>query len=369
MSTLEIMLRGLGVASLVLLAGILLRSRRRDDTARVGAGLCASVAAFMLSSMPDAARLLGVVAWPLTALCATHPVWFWLFCAALFGDRFRFHRTHVLCLAAMALAGLLYQALLPPSSPGAPPALVRLVGLGFAAASLVFIALGPLTVYAGRREDLDERRRRVRAWFVPAASGYLCAIVVVQVWATFAGRSTPEPLVVTNLAVIDLLAVLALASFLRVRVVNWLDLASTMQPAAETLSNLERSVLDRLTHRFATERLYAREGLTIAQLAELLGTQEHVLRRVINRGLGFRNFNDFLHSHRLREAGARLRDPSARRVPVLTIALEVGYGSIGPFNRAFRERFGVTPTEYRRAPPEETARAPDGDLHTQISPR
>ena len=35
---------------------------------------------------------------------------------------------------------------------------------------------------------------------------------------------------------------------------------------------------------------------------------------------------------------------------VLTIALEAGYGSIGPFNRAFKERFGLTPTEYRRAP-------------------
>jgi AraC-like DNA-binding protein len=36
---------------------------------------------------------------------------------------------------------------------------------------------------------------------------------------------------------------------------------------------------------------------------------------------------------------------------VLTIALEVGYGSIGPFNRAFKERFGVTPTAYRRQNP------------------
>jgi AraC-like DNA-binding protein len=73
-----------------------------------------------------------------------------------------------------------------------------------------------------------------------------------------------------------------------------------------------------------------------------------VLRRVINQGLGFRNFNDFLHTHRLREAAGRLGDPQLRRIPVLTIALEVGYGSIGPFNRAFKERFGVTPTEYRR---------------------
>ncbi|HSL71942.1 MAG TPA: hypothetical protein VK864_16960, partial [Longimicrobiales bacterium] len=80
MSTLEIILRALGVASLGVLAGVLLRSRRRrDDTAHIGAGLCLSVAAFLLSSMPGAARLLGITVWPLTAVCATHPVWFWLF--------------------------------------------------------------------------------------------------------------------------------------------------------------------------------------------------------------------------------------------------------------------------------------------------
>jgi AraC-like DNA-binding protein len=33
---------------------------------------------------------------------------------------------------------------------------------------------------------------------------------------------------------------------------------------------------------------------------------------------------------------------------VLTLALEAGYGSIGPFNRAFRDAYGVTPTEFRR---------------------
>jgi AraC-like DNA-binding protein len=72
------------------------------------------------------------------------------------------------------------------------------------------------------------------------------------------------------------------------------------------------------------------------------------LRRVVNHGLGFRNFNDFLHTYRLKEAAERLGNPQLRRIPVLTIALEVGYGSIGPFNRAFKERFGMTPTEYRR---------------------
>lgn len=36
-----------------------------------------------------------------------------------------------------------------------------------------------------------------------------------------------------------------------------------------------------------------------------------------------------------------------RNTPVLTLAMELGYGSLGPFNRAFKERTGLTPTEFR----------------------
>jgi AraC-like DNA-binding protein len=35
-------------------------------------------------------------------------------------------------------------------------------------------------------------------------------------------------------------------------------------------------------------------------------------------------------------------------MPVLTIALDAGFQSIGPFNRAFKAATGVTPTEFRR---------------------
>lgn len=92
------------------------------------------------------------------------------------------------------------------------------------------------------------------------------------------------------------------------------------------------------------EYAYRREGLTVASLATHLGVGEAALRSLINQQLGYRNFNDFLHHHRLQEAAARLQTED---LPILTIALECGYGSIGPFNRAFRERFGMTPTDYR----------------------
>ena len=43
-----------------------------------------------------------------------------------------------------------------------------------------------------------------------------------------------------------------------------------------------------------------------------------------------------------------LADPAQVRKPVLTIALDLGYGSLGPFNRAFKLETGLTPTEYRQ---------------------
>ncbi|MEM8942714.1 MAG: helix-turn-helix domain-containing protein [Pseudomonadota bacterium] len=32
---------------------------------------------------------------------------------------------------------------------------------------------------------------------------------------------------------------------------------------------------------------------------------------------------------------------------MLSIALASGFNSIGPFNRAFKQRFGLTPSQYR----------------------
>jgi AraC-like DNA-binding protein len=107
--------------------------------------------------------------------------------------------------------------------------------------------------------------------------------------------------------------------------------------------------LVRRLERFMTsERGYRQEGLTIGALAAKLDLPEYRLRQVINEGLGHRNFNAFLNRYRIEEAKAALGDPEQREVPILTIALDAGFQSVGPFNRAFKTETGVTPTEFRR---------------------
>lgn len=94
--------------------------------------------------------------------------------------------------------------------------------------------------------------------------------------------------------------------------------------------------------------IWREEGLTIGALARKLAVPEHRVRRAINQGLGFRNFSSFINRARIEAACAALTDPTQMNFTVLEIAYEVGFASVGPFNRAFRAEIGNSPTEYRR---------------------
>ena len=95
--------------------------------------------------------------------------------------------------------------------------------------------------------------------------------------------------------------------------------------------------------------VYREEGLSVASLAEKVGVPEHQLRKLINGALGFRNFSSFLNARRIEDAKAELANGDNARKQILQIALDLGYGSIAPFNRAFKLATGQTPTEYRKS--------------------
>lgn len=118
-------------------------------------------------------------------------------------------------------------------------------------------------------------------------------------------------------------------------------------PDPKTDSSVERDFAA-LTRALDEEKVYLTHGLSIGALAKRLDVPEYRLRALINKRLGYRNFNALLHEHRLRDACERLADASQAHLPILTIALDVGYQSIAPFNQAFRDAMGCTSSEYRR---------------------
>jgi AraC-like DNA-binding protein len=238
---------------------------------------------------------------------------------------------------------------LPLPAESTLPQLHALAMVGFTAGAL-------WEVLRGWRDDLVEPRRVTRRWVALGIGLY--ATVALAVELAVSGRAVGALLPALHVLGIGLVA-LALAVLVARRSVAVIFGAAAIDSPAEPAAAAAQAPTPsqpvppalsfaalRLNRAMEEERLHRREGLTLAHLAEALGHSEAALRSLINQQLGYRNFNDFLHHYRLREAAERL---ATEDLPILSVALECGYGSIGPFNRAFRQRFGMTPTEYRAA--------------------
>jgi AraC-like DNA-binding protein len=124
--------------------------------------------------------------------------------------------------------------------------------------------------------------------------------------------------------------------------------ASGAAPEQDTPDPAEDRLADALRHAMEQQHAYRTENLSIASLAAQLDVPEYRLRRLINQRLGHRNFNAFVNGYRLAAARTALADPAQRALPILSIALESCFQSIGPFNRAFKAEVGCTPSEFRQ---------------------
>jgi AraC-like DNA-binding protein len=282
---------------------------------------------------------------PLIALSTGNVVVFWLFTQALFDETFKLRWWHALVWAAVAAFSFVNCLWIAPAS-GARLSIIaiNLIALGF-------IALAVTRTVASWSSDLVERRRSVRVFIVSAAALYGGLNAALQIVMSGSGSAAIANTV--NLAV--LAGVVAAICYAMMRV-DGADLfpappkvqADTSDAAVTESSAADRKLIDALMRLMGDERIYRHDNVTIGMLATKLGIPEYKLRRLINQRLGYRNFNVFLNEHRIAEAKAALADPSQAEVPVITIAMDAGFQSLGPFNRAFKAITGVTPTEYRR---------------------
>src|SRR5437762_1862101 len=344
LAALDLALRAATVALLLVLAATLFRDFRHVVTGRLAIAFAlgsAGHAATYAIGNPAPATLWHA---PIIALSTGNIVVFWLFTRALFDDSFRLRWWHAGVWFAVVAFSFVNCALLAPSAGGNARFAVIAINL----LVLGFIALAVAQTVASWSADLVEDRRRVRVFIVVAAALYggLNAILHLAI----SGGSAAE---IANAASAALLAGVVAAICMAMLRVGGAELFAAAPVASEIVAQPDTSaadqrLVDALMRLMADERIYRHDNVSIGALATKLSIPEYRLRRLINQKLGYRNFNVFLNNHRIEEAMAALADPSQAEVPVITIAMDAGFASLGPFNSAFKATTGVTPTEYRR---------------------
>jgi len=337
---------GAGTATLlVLLAALLLRDFRAAAAGRLAIVFALGSAAHALISTSGFAP--PVTPWhaALIAISTGNVVVFWLFARALFDDTFEVRRRHIAPWAAVVALSLVNCLVLVPAQTLDP----RILAVAMSVISLGFVALAVGQTIASWSTDLVEDRRRLRVFVVVATAVYAGCNAVLQIFVS--GNGSPGIFATANAAILAGVVIAIAYSLIRVggeTIFPDAEAPRTAAVVANESSAADRKLLDALMRLMADDRIYRHEGITIGTLATKLAVPEYRLRRLINQRLGYRNFNVFLNNHRIEEAKAALADPSQAEVPVITIAMDAGFQSLGPFNRAFKATTGVTPTEYRR---------------------
>ncbi len=129
-------------------------------------------------------------------------------------------------------------------------------------------------------------------------------------------------------------------------------LAEPARPTRRAPTAEDQDLAARILRLLKEQQIHAEPNLKVANVAARLGQPEYRVSQCVTGVLGFENFNRMINHHRIERAKALLRDPARR--PILDIAFDCGFGSVGPFNRAFKAEVGVTPRAFRASTGEQT---------------
>lgn len=342
--------------SVLLLAAGYLKADPRAGSARVFALMAVFASFYLLNGMAgqhiDPQFQLDLSRWQFLIQVGmnTIPGLFMIYCFLIFQEQQKFPKLLIIAFATQVVLDSILSGISLYASGGADFGSLAFLSTCMDVMMLAFVASAMYWTLKGWRADLVDDRRILR-WFIIGVQGALIFSVVFVENFLLDGASssyaTAQAIIVTSIAFLAMGMLLVAMRF------DYVSLSNVIRKVAELTEEAEPESTapfdkDSFNKVFKEGKLYREAGLTISMLAKKLNLPEYRLRAFIHKQLGYRNFNAMLHKYRIEDASDALADKDNPNVPVLTIALSVGYQSITPFNNAFRQIMGVTPSEYRK---------------------
>jgi AraC-like DNA-binding protein len=261
----------------------------------------------------------------------------WLFTLSLFEKDFRIRVIH--SLVVLVVAGALFAERMVyynwlAGLPGWWPTIINILAFG-----LVFHML--LITLLGRNDDLLEKRRRTRL--------YLVSIIALSTTLAILIGSISLPQHQPTVNAISLWPAIVASCFWLFQIEpQAFAFKESTTDTSQKLSSQDLRLKQQLESAIHTEQVYLKRHLSVNKLASHLGVSPTRLRTFINQQLGHANFSSYINGYRVEAIKSALDLRDKDHIPILTLALEYGFNSLPPFNRAFKKHMGMTPTEYRK---------------------
>jgi len=269
--------------------------------------------------------------------------WAWLIARALFDPAKRDAWWPRIVAGVVAVSGALSVLSLPGLAG-------RVIDNGYALSGSAVLLLTFVEPFLRFRRDLPAGEKRFRIVFVVVYALLVAVSILAPGGADLTAEAARRIDLLKSLCALGGLVAGTAAVTFRMRHPLAAEGASrprrTATPEDERLARRVLDLLDR-------EAVHTEPNLKVADVAARLGQPEYRVSQAVTAVLGFENFNRLINHHRIALAKRLLADDGRRR-SILDVAFECGFGSVGPFNRAFKAETGVTPRAFRSARREET---------------
>lgn len=193
-------------------------------------------------------------------------------------------------------------------------------------------------------------------WLMFLALGLLVSCLFdLTIIISFSLGLSPNVILITKLACIIsvYVSLVALCSIFRPPIFrNDIDTQVTSESPDQKLRNVELSVevaeklqsqLDKLVSEY---RPHMDDSISLSKLASLLGVTRNQLSELFNVHMNI-SFYDFLNDLRYQES-LKLLDRGDDKFSIADIAYQAGFNNRNTFYKVFKQKTGVTPTEYKK---------------------
>lgn len=327
-----------GIGLLLLLAVLTFRDFRKWQSAPYLILACISISAAFFGFAPSELRISGMPFITARFMDVPHLVFVWLFALSLFDNHFRLSPKHIfigLCYCAPIFWARLYDLGFVSSPPVWLDICVSIFSIG------LMVHLCAVTI-RGRRDDLLERRRASRIYFVVLITFVTLIAAISEPLMPYTAFPN-ETFKIMSMWPGIIWGVYWMTSFEKGAVTF-----SDNETGYGELSERDKILRTKLDQYIIEQEAFKDPSMTIVSLAAQLGVSQYRLRSLINQSLGYPNFSSYINKYRINSVKSSLSDPKNTHVPILKIAMDSGFNSLSPFNRAFRDIEGTTPSVYRQ---------------------
>lgn len=335
-------------AQMVMCALLLLPNRKQNPSISLFILLLLCSCGYLLDSILDPIEPMSIVWWFVRVSGNALPGVFWLVSLSIFSDHniLKLWQYLVASLTLLVpLSKLIIETAFDISFINYP-ILYGVVTYGALILELVLISYALVIAAQHWRDDLVQERRYIRGGVITVSALYIILVIVFEQLLNVGWSSI-------NTITSFLLALLISGINYLLFQIKPLSLFETVNDhhsiiISKSPESKRAKELVKIVESMEQDKLYQQDGLTISGLAKHLAIQEYKLRNLINVELNYRNFNDFLNFYRIKEVAENLVLPKSSHLPVLTLALDSGFRSLSSFNKAFKNTYGITPTNYRK---------------------